>query len=116
MSGGHWNYQNDRLKTELFGYWNDDKFNPKYHNIVEDIKLSALIFDVFELLHDYDWYASGDYCEETWIESKKKFKDKWFKSNPGLDEELIDSYLAVVKEDIMKSLDLPSDPGGRYEN
>lgn len=105
MSGGHWNYENDRLRDELFGYYSSDyQFNPKRHNIVEDVKISALIFDVFDLLHDYDWYISGDTCEDTWLEKKEAFKKKWFKSNPKLDEELIDTYLAEVKQDIVKSL------------
>lgn len=102
MSGGHWNYENDDLRAYLFGY-SSDTFNAKKHNIVDDVKLSALIFDVFDLLHNYDWYVSGDNGLETWAEDKKAFKDKWFKNNEKLDEDLIDNYLSEVKKDLMKS-------------
>lgn len=101
MSGGHWDYENDDLRTCLFGY-DSETFSAKKHNIVDDIKISALIFDVFKLLHDYDWYASGDTCEDTWNEQKKAFKDKWFSSESNINEMLIDGYLTEIKEDMLK--------------
>jgi hypothetical protein len=29
-------------------------------------------------LHDLEWWQSGDYGEDTYRETVKKFKDKWF--------------------------------------
>ena len=43
-----------------------------------DRELTELIKDVAGLLHDREWYISGDYGEDTWEESVRKFKQKWF--------------------------------------
>lgn len=43
-----------------------------------DRELSELIKDVAELLHDREWYLSGDYGDETWEKCARKFKRKWF--------------------------------------
>ena len=45
-----------------------------------DRELSELIKDVAELLHDREWYLSGDYGDETWEKCARKFKQKWFKT------------------------------------
>lgn len=43
-----------------------------------DRELIELIKDVAELLHDREWYLSGDYGDETWEKCVQKFKQKWF--------------------------------------
>lgn len=43
-----------------------------------DRELIELIKDVAELLHDREWYLSGDYGDETWEKCAQKFKRKWF--------------------------------------
>lgn len=47
-------------------------------NAMGDRELTELVKDVAELLHDREWYVSGDYGEDTWEESVRKFKQKWF--------------------------------------
>lgn len=77
MSGGRFEYKDSSLKDEIFGYFFE---NPEHiPNIFEDEEISELIWDVFDLIHDYDWYASGDTDESDWIKSKTNFKNKWFK-------------------------------------
>lgn len=78
MSGGYWNYENDRMQNEIF------KYADRPWNTLEDREISELVWDVFELLHVFDWYKSGDTEEETYIEKKRAFKGKWFGSNRGL--------------------------------
>lgn len=77
MSGGRFDYANDRLKDEIFG-WRDTP-----NNVFEDREISELVWDVLDLIHTYDWYASGDTCKETYLKEKATFKKKWF-SNRGL--------------------------------
>lgn len=77
MSGGHFEYLDSRLKDEIFG-WTD---KPK--NVFEDREISELVFDVLELIHEFDWYYSGDTSKETYLKAKTKFKTKWF-SNRGV--------------------------------
>lgn len=91
MSGGTWNYANDTLAGDIFG-WGiaiDYGLNREEHKIsamrariadpLEDKELSELVFDVFCLLHSYDWYSSADTGEDTYRADVKAFKDKWLK-------------------------------------
>ena len=77
MSGGKFEYIDSRCKTEIFG-WTDEP-----RNIFEDMEISELIWDVFGLIHDYDWYASGDTCEDTYLKAKELFKKKWLRQTEG---------------------------------
>ena len=89
MSGGHFNYQNDRACEEVFDwdvspdYGMGDKSYHKHVNVarrmnpLEDVILSELVYDVFCLLHSCDWYKSGDTGEETYLKDVAYFKAKW---------------------------------------
>ena len=117
MSGGHWNYVNDRVANELFG-WNvdadyglEDKdvdYNRKLArkiNPLEDKLLSELVFDVLCLLHSYDWYASGDNCEATYLKDVKYFKKKWLKGvSKELATKIVEEEFERTKEELFKSL------------
>jgi hypothetical protein len=112
VSGGHWAYENDRLAHEIFS-WNMDpnygergfsqaKFARKL-NPLGDKMVSELVWDVFCLLHSYDWCASGDCREETYLEDLKRFKTKWL--GVPLEEMVlreIEKALAEAKEDLLK--------------
>lgn len=101
MSGGHWDYQDARLKEEIFG-WGDEKSNP-----LDDVELSQLVRDVFQLLHDYDWYASGDTDEETWQDARKEFKKKWLRAegvNPRL-QRIIDGQIDGLRRELTEMLE-----------
>lgn len=76
MSGGRFNYLDRNASIEIFGYCDDDPNN--IPNVFEDREISELVWDVFNLIHDYDWYASGDTGEGSWNKSVKDFKEKWF--------------------------------------
>ena len=77
MSGGRFDYKDSILKDEIYG-WAD-----KPINVFEDREISELVWDVFDLIHDFDWYTSGDTCKETYLKAKSDFKKKWF-SNRGV--------------------------------
>lgn len=96
MSGGHWNYQDSNLKNEIFDWADDFKSNP-----LKDIELSELVWDVLDLLHDYDWYVSGDTGSEDWLKAKKAFKAKWLKQgNTERLERIIDERIADVRKEL----------------
>lgn len=114
MSGGHWNYQNDSLAHELFGWG----FSPDYgeegfsqakdarkSNPLEDKQLSEMLWDMFCVLHSYDWYACSDTGEDTYRKDVEYFKKKWLKASP---EELvrreIDANLEEARQAIYQSL------------
>lgn len=76
MSGGHFNYSDGMLRSEIFVSWgdrravNDDPFG--------DIEISDLVWDVFDLIHALDYWKSGDFGEGSYREEITTFKDKWF--------------------------------------
>lgn len=75
MSGGRFSYLDNQLKCEIFGYTDKPK------NIFEDKEISELIFDVLDLIHEFDYYKSGDSGEEDYLAEKTLFKKKWFTSD-----------------------------------
>lgn len=66
MSGGSHNYMYSRVEEE-------------YVDRMFDSQLNTMIKDLAGLLHDLEWWQSGDYSEETYRESVNKFKKKWLK-------------------------------------
>ena len=107
MSGGHFDYRNDNLCYDIFGWgispnYGDRGFEQsnlaRQRDPLDDLIMSELVFDVFCILHSYDWYRSGDTCEDTYRADVQRFKDKWLKQIP--DErvrEIIDDELNVVR-------------------
>lgn len=117
MSGGHWNYRNDYIADEIFNIYPDygkrgfeksalaRKYNP-----LEDKQLSELAWDLFCVLHSYDWYACGDTCEETYRKDVDYFKKKWLK--PQTEEYVrreIDETLKEAKEELYKMFGITSE-------
>ena len=98
MSGGRFNYQDMTLKDEIFGYAGRDEIR----NVFEDREITELIYDVFDLIHDYDWYASGDTCEGTWNKAKKEFKAKWLtpEGQKARYDKYINDTIAELKSDL----------------
>lgn len=114
MSGGHFNYQNDRLCEEIYGLYpnyGDRGFSQsakaRRKNPFEDYVISELVYDVFCLLHSFDWYESGDTCEETYREDVERFKDKWLATQPGARvKEIVDDEIIRLREELYKSFNI----------
>lgn len=120
MSGGHFDYLNDRTANEIFGYclypdYGGDGFGKakaaRKINPLEDKQLSELCWDMFCLLHSFDWYVSGDTDEENYLADVHHFKDKWLKKNNWeLIKREIDLTIQEAREEIYKSLlDMPQE-------
>lgn len=109
MSGGYFEWKDRYLKDEIFG-WTD-----RCYNALEDREISELVWDVLNLLHDYDWYKSADTCEETYLEKKAAFKKKWFGSDRSVRlKQYVDDALQETKEELYKTfcLEDPGESGG----
>lgn len=68
---------------------------------VHDKEIKELLNDLSELMHDLEWYESGDYGKDTYLMSLAEFKKKWFKADRS--ERLksyIDEFLKDVKEEL----------------
>ncbi len=125
MSGGRFDYIDQRLTTEMFGWYCDSQYGMgdseykstikrvKRQNTFEDKVISELVYDVMCLIHSYDWYASDDTSEETYLADVKFFKNKWLKKlDKSRIKEIIDGELEVVREDLYKALIVEGDVNG----
>ena len=114
MSGGFWQYENDTLAQSIYGWdmlpdYGDDGFSQAVkawkRNPLEDKLMSELVWDVFCVLHSFDWYRSADTCEEGYREDVERFKKKWLK---GISEdrvkEMISRELETAREELEKAL------------
>ena len=99
MSGGYFEYADRRAKDEIFGYSGD---KPK-GNVFEDREITELVWDVFNLIHDFDWYQSGDTCKETYLLKKAEFKKKWLAKPPERVKEIIDLAIAEAKQELYET-------------
>lgn len=91
MSGGYFNYSNDNAAREIFGYdapinyglekLKDKSIQAANGNPLEDHEISELVFDMFCLLHSYDWYRQGDTDYETYQKDVAFFKNKWLRGD-----------------------------------
>ena len=98
MSGGRFNYMDSSLKDEIFG-WTE-----KPRNVFEDKEISQLVWDVFDLIHDFDWYASGDTGEKDWLKAKKAFKKKWFNTLPEeRTKNIVDESVEELRTELYKT-------------
>lgn len=117
MSGGHWDYKNDQLAYEIFG-WNtqtDCGLTGKEHDVqqklamksnpLSDPELSALVFDVFCLLHSYDWARSGDTDMEDFRKDAQDFRNRWLGTTREAQVRVIvESCVEQLKDDLYAAL------------
>ena len=97
MSGGHFEYKDSALKTEMFG-WTD-----RPTNVLEDRELSELAWDLLDVIHAYDWYKCGDTCKETYLKAKNEFKKKWL-SNRGVNvRRIVDEAVTELKAELYET-------------
>lgn len=68
MSGGSFDYMYARIKEE-------------YSGEMEDREMEELLTDFCNVLHDLEWYRSGDYSKEDYRESVAEFKRKWLRQS-----------------------------------
>lgn len=72
---------------------------------IDDKEIKELIKDLADLLHDYEWWQSGDYSSKSYDKKLKEFKAKWFGDNRN---DRLKDYLSTaldeVKAEIIKLL------------
>lgn len=100
MSGGHWNYADSTLKSEIFS-WSNEPWNA-----LEDREISELVWDVLELIHSFDWYQSGDTGKEDYLEDKAAFKKKWFSNRGVRIRQTIDNAVDELRKELYETYGL----------
>lgn len=97
MSGGIFNYLDSTLKNEIYG-WADT-----WSNVFEDREISELVWDVLNLIHDYDWYASCDTGKDDYLKAKAEFKKKWFSNRGVAVRRTIDTAINELKAELYET-------------
>lgn len=116
MSGGYWNHANYTVASEILGYHiyvdyglDSDRHAKYYKEVVRanplgDPEVSALVYDVFCLLHSYDWAKSGDTDISAFHKDVAIFKDRWFKkARKDRIKEIIDISTDKLKEELYQA-------------
>lgn len=106
MSGGRFNYVDSNARSEIFGWCYDNEHIP---NVFEDREISELVWDVFNLIHDYDWYASGDTGKDTYLTQKSAFKRKWFSNRGVRVRRIVDDAVDNLKQELYETFGIKED-------
>ncbi len=70
-----------------------------------DAEMNLFIKDFVELLHDLEWWQSGDVGEDRYRKTLKQFKDKWFKGDRNTRlEEIIKEKCEALKAELIEML------------
>lgn len=76
-------------------------------NEFEDREISELVWDVLNLIHDFDWYKSGDTGKETYLKAKAEFKKKWLGGNRGVRvRRIVDDAVKELKAELYETFAL----------
>lgn len=92
MSGGSFNYMYERILDN-------------YYNEMQDCEMNDLIMDLCAVLHDLEWWQSGDYGEDEYRKSVEDFKKKWISGQGNDDDARIKRIKTHVLEAVKKELD-----------
>ena len=96
MSGGSYEYIYYKLEEECKGR-------------MYDAEMNDMIKDLAEVLHDLEWWQSGDSSEKDYRVTLSKFKQKWFHGNR--EERLkryIDEQTSIVRRQLYKMIGEPT--------
>ena len=96
MSGGHFDYADSNLYEWSVQVRRDG--NPL---------LAELLHDIGDLLHEYDWWQSGDAGRERWLKAWKCWQKKWM--GGSVNEMAIDSIRDTLRQMIWECLGMPAD-------
>lgn len=121
MSGGRFNYMDSNLCNEIFDYGCGPQYNlasktakasslfARKLNPLDDEELSELLYDMFCILHSFDWAASGDTGYDDYRKDVAYFKNKWLKRTPAQrTKEEIDKTIAEARDTLYRIL-IPED-------
>ena len=104
MSGGHFNYSDRNLLTDMYG-WNTESAKATT-NPYNDYLVSQLMYDLLKLTHSLDWYESGDTCEGDYTKDLADFKEKWLgESYSTVLKEIINGKIFELRDELIKMID-----------
>jgi len=84
MSGGSHNYTYRQMEEY-------------YEDAMKDAEMNKIISDLIEVLHDLEWWQSGDNSEDVYRKTLNEFKIKWMR---GFNTELLQK---IINEEVEKT-------------
>lgn len=95
MSGGSYDYTYNTVEREYCG-------------LMYDAELDGMMEDLVKLLHDLEWWRSGDYGEEDYRETVDKFKQKWLRGEDVKRlKSIIDEQLEEKRNELYQMIGIP---------
>ena len=108
MSGGYYNGKEKILQSDIFGWGTETTEQAIKLNPLKDKEISGIVFDLLNLLHEFDLAISGDTNMGNYYEEVTKFKDKWLNSEvKDRIRYVIDNSIKDLKEELYLSFGLP---------
>lgn len=108
MSGGYYNYKEKVLQSDIFGWGIETTEQAIKLNPLKDKEISGIVFDLLNLLHEFDSAISGDTNMGNYYEEVTKFKDKWLNSEAkDRIRYIIDNSIKDLQEELYLSFGLP---------
>lgn len=89
MSGGSFDY----------AYYKLDELS----HLTSDKEIADLLKDLADLMHDEEWWKSGDYSKTQYKNTLKKFKAKWFGKDAR--NERLKKYVMEELENLKGNID-----------
>ena len=71
---------------------------------IPDRELSEMTKDFAELLHDLEWYDSGDTGYDDWNRARDKFKNKWFGNRNKNLKDIIQKATDELKTELLEMI------------
>ena len=100
MSGGSYDYIWCKLSNECEGR-------------MYDAEMNDLVKDLSEVLHELEWWQSGDTSEECYRKTLTKFKAKWFKADRQERlKDYIDEQIGIVRSQLYSLIGEPYESEG----
>lgn len=88
MSGGSYSYIYETVLREC-----EDRMH--------DEDMDELIVDLSKVLHDLEWWQSGDYLENDYRKTLEWFKKKWLtESKERRLKKYIDNQIGIIKREL----------------
>jgi hypothetical protein len=76
------------------------KVEDTYSGKMFDVELDEMVLDLSNLLHDLEWWQSGDINENDYRKTVQEFKNKWFGTRDNNLRRLIQQEFDKFKERI----------------
>ena len=121
MSGGYFDYNESGFCHNIFGYdvsiprYHDEQWAKEYEterktavrlNPLKDRELSEMLFDLLYIVHQCDFYLSGDTGEDTYKEERDWFKAKWMKGDRAQRlKGYVDALIGDVRQECYDMID-----------